>query len=148
MLYATPNEGPEKRPMNLWLMAMVVFTLALSLLTSCQPANTKPVKPNFAVSTQFDGQWYGERINITPSPRCQPTAISGSVTQGFVDFTLHYNQTQLTGWIAYDGKLKLHSDASSRHDYFFSGDAQGNEIKGAWSVTTAPCKGAWSVTRQ
>ncbi len=134
--------------MKLFLMALIAFTLVLSLLPSCQRTFSKPVKPHFAVSTRFDGQWHGERINITSSPRCQPTAISGSVTQGFVDFTLHYNTTQLTGWIADNGELKLYSDSSSRHDYFFSGNAQGHEIKGSWSVTTAPCEGTWSVIRQ
>ena len=88
--------------------------------------------------------WAQVRPQLVP----KLTLISGSVTQGFVDFTLHYNQTQLTGWIAHNGELKLNSDALSRHDYYFSGNAQGNEIKGTWSVTTAPCEGTWSVTRQ
>lgn len=132
-----------------WLwMALVACSLCPSLLLSCQPTRSKSVKPNFAVSTQFDGKWYGQRINITSSPRCEPTAISGSITQGFADFTLHYNDTQLTGWVADNGALRLNSDASSRHDYVFSGNAGGNEIQGSWSVTTAPCEGTWSVTRQ
>lgn len=133
--------------MKSFLLVMIAFTLALSLLPSCQPAMSKDVKPKFAVSTQFDGQWHGKRIITTPDLRCQPTEISGSVTQGFIDFTLHYNNTRLTGWMAENGKFELQDD-SPRWDYYFSGQAQDREIKGTWSVGNAPCAGTWSVTRQ
>lgn len=119
--------------------------LALLIFTACQ--FTPSIKPGFPVSQDFEGQWEGERIDVSGDGICRPTKMSGSVTKGEARLRLHYNGTLLTGWISQDGSLVLNGD-NSRWDYRFSGKATGDEIRGIWSVGNAPCQGTWYVKRR
>ncbi|MGR5062407.1 hypothetical protein [Photobacterium sp. DNB22_13_2] len=110
-----------------------------------QPINAAlPEKPSFAISTAFDGQWEGERIDISGDKICLETRVTGTITHGEVKLTLMYNNTVLRGWISKNGTLELYAD-SPRWGYRFTGTAQKNRIDGEWRVTNAPCSGIWYV---
>jgi|GEM_PF-2803399 len=104
-------------------------------------------KPSHPVSLEFDGNWRGQRIDLSGNPICSPTAITGTVSQGRVELTLAYNSTLLTGWISEYGQLVLH-DNNGMWDYQFSGVAKGDKISGKWSLANASCKGDWYVERR
>lgn len=126
----------------------VTVILAFGLFsTSCHTVTQESRKPPFAVSSVFDGDWEGERFDVTGSPICKPTKVSGSVTNGYARLRLHYNNTLLTGWIAQDGTLRLDHD-SLQWNYTFVGKAEGNEINGDWLVGNAPCRATWYVKRR
>ena len=125
-------------------LSVSVCILSAIGLGACQ--STSSVKPDFSVSQAFDGQWRGERVDVSGDTICRQTTIVGTVASGEARLWLSYNQTLLTGWIASNGDLTL-SGNSPRWDYKFSGKAEGNAIKGDWSVGNAPCRGTWYVTR-
>jgi hypothetical protein len=109
---------------------------------ACQTA-----KPSFPVSSKFDGQWEGERLDVSGASICRPTTMAGSVKDGQAQIVLHYNSTLLTGWVAEDGSMVL--DGNHPHwIYKFTGRGQGNEIKGDWFVGNAPCRGTWYLRRK
>ena len=103
-------------------------------------------KPPFTPTTEFDGKYKGDRIDVSGDSICKKTRITGKVKNGKATFWLQYNGTRLTGWISESGELELESN-SDRWDYKFSGSASGNTIAGKWSVGNAPCRGTWEVTR-
>lgn len=127
-----------------YLLSLSICFLAAMALAGCQSPTS--AKPDFPVSREFDGQWRGERIDVSGDSICRPTTIVGSVTNGEAQLWLSYNQTLLTGWIAQNGDLVL-SGNNPRWDYKFGGKAQAKEIKGDWSVGNAPCRGTWYVRR-
>ena len=134
--------------MSIRLTLTMAIAMVLTLLTaSCQTVSPEAMKPPIAVSLAFDGDYGGERFDVSGDPICRPTKISGTVTNGYASLRLHYNNTILSGWIARDGTLRLNND-SFQWDYKFSGKAKGNEIKGNWSVGNAPCRGTWYVKRK
>lgn len=126
------------------LLTKTMCVLAAITLGACQSPGS--LRPDFPVSSGFDGQWRGERLDVSGDPICSQTTIVGSVTNGEAKLWLSYNQTLLTGWIAQNGTLVL-SGNSQRWDYKFTGTASGNVIKGMWSVGNAPCHGTWHVRR-
>lgn len=129
--------------MHYWL-SVSVSVIALVALSACQHVSL--AKPDFPVSYGFEGQWRGERIDVSGDSICRPTTIVGSVTNSKARLRLSYNQTLLTGWIAQNGSVVLTGD-HPRWDYKFTGQARGNEIKGDWMVGNAPCRGSWHVRR-
>ena len=126
-------------------LSVSVSTLSVLaiLLSAC---NTMPDKPDFKVSTDHDGKYKGERIDISGGSICKETTITGQVEDGQARLRLTYNGTNLKGWISESGELKLYDD-NPRWDYKFSGTAANGEIQGNWSVGNAVCKGTWSVQR-
>ncbi|MEZ8826008.1 hypothetical protein AB6E04_16745 [Vibrio amylolyticus] len=105
-----------------------------------------PEEPDFSVSTKFDGDWTGRRINTTGNNLCERTTITGKIVNGKASLRLTYNGTSLQGWVSEDGQLKLY--ASHRQwDYRFSATASNNSIKGKWHLTNGPCKGTWYLDR-
>lgn len=134
--------------MSIRITLTMSIVLALALFTaSCQTFGHKAAKPSFAVSSAFEGKYYGERFDISGDQICNATKISGTVSNGFARLRLHYNDTILTGWIAQDGSLRLDSD-SFKWEYNFTGKAERNKIKGRWFVENAPCRGTWYVQRK
>lgn len=127
-----------------YLPNLSMCLLAAISFAACQAPTS--VKPDFLVSDRFEGQWRGERIDVSGDSICRQTTIVGSVKNGEAKLWLSYNQTLLTGWIAQNGDLALSSN-SPNWDYKFMGKASGNEIKGNWSVGNAPCHGTWYVRR-
>ncbi|OAN11623.1 hypothetical protein A3K86_22165 [Photobacterium jeanii] len=128
------------------------------LATNTRQAEPTPVNeplpqaPSFVVSTAFDGEWQGKRLDISGDNVCQQTRILGTITDGEVKFKLMYNNTVLKGWISESGELDLYAD-SVRWGYRFTGngEVQANSdaalIKGDWHVTNAPCHGSWQIER-
>ncbi|GAK87303.1 hypothetical protein JCM19238_4913 [Vibrio ponticus] len=84
---------------------------------------------------------------MTGNNLCSKTAITGVVESGFVQLTLAYNGTALTGWIDSQGQLILYAN-HSQWDYRFTGHAIGDRIGGRWYLTNGPCKGSWSIERE
>ncbi|EOD78835.1 hypothetical protein D515_02342 [Grimontia indica] len=109
-------------------------------------AQALPEAPAFEVSSNFDGQWEGKRIDISGDNICLETRILGSIEEGKVSLRLMYNNTLLKGWIADDGKLELYSN-NERWGYDFKGTAQNGQIDGEWKVSNAPCRGSWKVVK-
>ncbi|WP_114765101.1 hypothetical protein [Vibrio rhodolitus] len=107
----------------------------------------RPAEPGFDVHQGFDGRWQGRREDVTGNNLCSKTAITGVVENGFVQLTLAYNGTVLTGWIDSQGQLTLYAN-HSQWDYRFSGNAIGDRIGGRWYLTNGPCKGSWSIERE
>ncbi len=105
------------------------------------------MKPDYPVTTQYDGSYKGERFDVSGSSICEPTEISGTVANGEVRLRLHYNGTVLTGWIYENGDLVLKGD-NPKWSYRFLGKATDDGINGEWSVGNAPCNGTWYVSRQ
>ncbi len=85
--------------------SFVVITLSVLvvLLSAC---NTMPDKPDFKVSTAYDGKYKGERIDVSGGSNCKETTITGQVKDGEASFRLTYNGTNLKGWIS---EYTLHS---------------------------------------
>ena len=105
-----------------------------------------PDTPGFTVSSEFDGEWAGRRIDVSKNWICDNTTITGTVVDGFAHLTLTYNGTPLKGWIDEQGTLTLYA-SNERWDYRFKATASGNQIQGDWFLTNGPCKGSWYVER-
>lgn len=79
---------------------------------------------------------------------CSKTTITGSVTDGFAQFTLTYNGTPLKGWIeSSEGGLVLYA-TNDQWDYRFTGKASGYRISGEWHLKNGICKGNWYLEKQ
>ncbi|MBD1556284.1 hypothetical protein HC752_04980 [Vibrio sp. S9_S30] len=105
-----------------------------------------PDEPNFNVSSEFDGEWVGRRINESNSNLCEPTTIEGKVVDGEAYLVLTYNGTPLKGWVSEHSDLTLYA-SHSRWDYRFSGTATNNKIQGKWNLNNGPCHGDWYVEK-
>ena len=113
-----------------------------------QPINAAiPDSPAFTASDAFDGQWEGERFDVSGDKICSPTRVVGSIENGVVTIRLVYNNTLLRGWISAEGELELYTD-SPRWGYRFTGAADNDRIDGGWKVTNAPCNGEWYIERK
>ena len=134
---------------RLLFIAATVSTLAFMVFKlehkERVPLNTAlPDNPSFAISSNYDGKWEGERIDISGDKNCLETRVVGTIDQGKVNLRLMYNNTLLRGWVSDDGVLELYAD-SPRWGYRFTGVVENDHIKGDWSVTNAPCRGTWYV---
>ncbi|WGV99232.1 hypothetical protein QF117_14920 [Vibrio sp. YMD68] len=106
-----------------------------------------PEKPDFIVSTKFDGEWVGRRINTTGNNMCERTTITGNIIEGKAKLRLTYNGTSLQGWISEDGKLVLYAN-HRLWDYRFSATGRKNRLEGNWFLTNGPCKGSWYIEKK
>jgi hypothetical protein len=132
-----------------YLLIAILVILAgvhLSKVDKAPLMQAKPSQPPFKLSDKFDGQWRGERLDVSGDAICLESAITGEIVGGEVKLNLVYNNTTLTGWISEQGVLVLYS-GSQRWGYRFSGQAQEERIEGKWRVTNAACNGSWFVER-
>lgn len=107
-----------------------------------------PKSANFIVSTEFDGQWLGRRIDNTGNNMCERTTMTGRVIDGLAQFKLDYNGTSLKGWINADTKELVLYASNRQWDYRFSGSAYKSKIQGNWHLANGPCKGSWYLEKQ
>ncbi|MDN3616575.1 hypothetical protein ACFFUS_09280 [Vibrio gallaecicus] len=106
-----------------------------------------PDEPSFVVSTKFDGEWAGRRINTTGNNMCERTTITGSIVDGKASLRLTYNGTSLQGWVSEDNELVLYAN-HRQWDYRFSALGHTNRFQGEWYLTNGPCRGSWFIERQ
>ncbi|NOH80390.1 hypothetical protein F0231_11640 [Vibrio sp. RE86] len=107
-----------------------------------------PDSAGFNVSTKFDGNWLGRRVDVTGNNMCERTTITGNITDGLATFHLTYNGTPLQGWINQDtNELRLYA-RNRQWDYRFTGLASPTKIQGKWHLTNGPCKGTWYLEKQ
>ncbi len=106
----------------------------------------RPDAPSFTVSTEFDGEWIGRRINTTNNNMCERTTITGTIINGKASLRLTYNGTSLQGWISENGDLTLYA-GHRQWDYRFAAKGNKNKIQGKWFLANGPCRGTWFIER-
>ncbi len=121
---------------------LLLGSLLPLILFSCQKQAKVITPPDFAISTAFDGQWQGNRIDISGDSICKATTMTGSIKEGYVSLLLTYNGTILTGWVAQYGSIEL-KDNNPEWSYHFKGKANNQRIDGEWFVDFISCKGSW-----
>ncbi|WP_047046970.1 hypothetical protein [Vibrio mexicanus] len=141
----------NKKTLGLIAISFVVFIIVgkkygLLGLSSEDSFPKLPAEPGFEVSTHFDGEWLGRRINVTNNNLCERTTITGKIVDGKASLRLDYNGTPLQGWVDQQGNLVLY--ASNRHwDYRFSATGANTRFTGEWYLTNGPCKGSWFIEK-
>ena len=106
-----------------------------------------PETPSYNVTNNFDGEWFGRRINTTNNNLCERTTITGRIENGKATLRLTYNGTSLKGWVAEDTHILTLYANHRQWDYRFSGTVSADKVTGDWYLTNGPCRGHWYLER-
>lgn len=107
-----------------------------------------PQSASFPVSTNYDGEWVGRRIDVSGNNMCERTTITGTINDGFAKLTLTYNGTPLKGWVNAESDQLVLFATNRQWDYRFTATVGKNRIQGKWHLTNGPCKGSWYLDKQ